>query len=153
MLFLIGTVIVFNTIAILIPKKMVRIEILTNILFGLFLQLITDVYLGLKYDFYGYFEEGVDWNSLFYVFGIYPAVITVFLNFFPYRKKWKTKLLYLGFWILFAYAFEFLFIWSGTFYYSEWRFLYSAILYPFLYLILVCFNLYVKRLLREPFRD
>ena len=49
MLVLILIVILFN--------GMTPIEMLTTTLFAMFLQLITDTYLDLKYDLYGYFRR------------------------------------------------------------------------------------------------
>ncbi|MEK4870696.1 hypothetical protein [Niallia sp. FSL W8-1348] len=49
MLFLFVTVIIFNLIAYLIPKRISPMVLLATTLFAMYLQLITDVYLGLKY--------------------------------------------------------------------------------------------------------
>ncbi|MEK4870675.1 MULTISPECIES: hypothetical protein [Bacillaceae] len=57
MLVLILIVILFNGIAFFIPKRLTPIEMLTTTLFAMFLQLITDTYLDLKYDLYGYFRR------------------------------------------------------------------------------------------------
>ncbi|MEQ2464800.1 hypothetical protein ACTQ5K_25105 [Niallia sp. Sow4_A1] len=57
-------VILFNAIAYFIPKRLTAIELLTTTLFATFLQLVTDTFLDLKYDLYGYFRIGVDWESL-----------------------------------------------------------------------------------------
>ena len=57
-------VILFNAIAYFIPKRLTAIELFTTTLFVTFLQLVTDTFLDLKYDLYGYFRIGVDWESL-----------------------------------------------------------------------------------------
>ncbi|MGG5252470.1 CBO0543 family protein [Neobacillus sp. SM06] len=149
MLFLIFSVILFNLIAILIPKRMSQIEILTTTLFSLYFETITNVFLDLKYDWYGYFTKGVNWETILYLFGIFPAVSIVFLNSFPYHKKLKSKIYYLFWWVVFAGIYETLFVWSKTFYYNGWNLWYSIILYPFIYLTLVIFHQYTRYLLKK----
>jgi hypothetical protein len=148
-IFLILSVIVFNLIAILIPKRISSIEILTTTLFSLYLETMSNVFLDLKYDLYGYFTKGVNWESLLYVLGIYPSVNIMFLNYFPHKKKLLSIAMYILGWSFFAYIFELLFLWSKTFYYNGWKFWYSIIIYPILYIILVCFYKYVNFLLRK----
>jgi hypothetical protein len=41
-------------------------EILTTTLFAEALQVMTDIFLDLKYDLYGYFHKGVDAGGLMY---------------------------------------------------------------------------------------
>ncbi|GAY78630.1 hypothetical protein NBRC111894_4184 [Sporolactobacillus inulinus] len=84
MLFLIFTVIIFNGLVVFAPKKLSAIEIIVTTLFAMYLEAIVDIYLDLKYDLFGYFFKGVDWRSLLYLFGIYPAINLLFLNFFPF---------------------------------------------------------------------
>lgn len=125
------------------------IEIVTTTLFSTFLQVITDVFLDIKYHLYGYFNEGVDWEANIYMIGIFPAVNIVFLNYFPYkRSNWKKAIYLIGWWI-FAVVFEVFYLWSGTFYYNGWKLWYSAIIYPFLYLLLVGFHMYTRYLLKK----
>lgn len=146
MLVLLITVLIFNFISFIIPKKMSAIEILSTTLFATFLQLNTDIFLDLKYDLYGYFKKGVDWGGMIYIVGIFPAVNVIFLNYFPYQKRLFHKILYIFGCTVLALLFELLFLWSGTFYYSGWKLWYSAILYPFLYLTLILFHRYTHRL-------
>lgn len=149
MTFLIISVIVFNLVAILIPKRISGIKIITTTLFSLYLEIMTNVFLDLKYDLYGYFNKGVDWEGLIYILGVYPPVNILFLNYFPYKKKMLNKAIYIFGWSVFADVYELLFLWSGTFYYNGWKFWYSIIIYPILYIILVGFYKYVHYLLRK----
>ncbi|WP_449620450.1 CBO0543 family protein [Robertmurraya sp. Marseille-Q9965] len=149
MLLLIFSVIAFCAIAIFVPKRISGIEIVTTTLFALYLETMTNVFLDIKYHLYGYFTQGVNWKTLLYAIFIYGPVSIVFLNYFPYKKKFKSKIIYIAAWSIFAYVYEILFLWSGTFYYHGWKFWYSVILYPILYVILVAFHKYVKRLLRK----
>lgn len=140
MLFLILSVIFFSLISICIPKRISGIEMLSTVLFSYVLETLGDYILDLIYHLYGYFKKGPEWESLIYVFGIYPAINIIFLNFFPHEKGLSRKILYIGLWVLFAGFYEMLFLWSKTFYYNGWKIWYSLILYPFLYLTLVSFQ-------------
>lgn len=121
-------------------------------LFAMNFQVNVDVYLDLKYNFYGYYQEGPDYLSLIYLFGIYPAINIVYLNYFPYKKKFMKKVFYLAMWVLFAGVFELIFLWTKTFYYHDWKFFYSIIIYPFAYLILNGFHKYLRYLLKKELR-
>ncbi|TKC15306.1 CBO0543 family protein [Robertmurraya kyonggiensis] len=149
MIFLVLSVIVFCSVAIFVPKRISGIEILTTTLFALYLEALTNVFLDLKYHLYGYFTKGVNWETLLYAIFIYGPVSVVFLNYFPYKNKFLSKTIYIGAWSIFAYIYEILFLWSGTFYYHGWKFWYSVIIYPILYIILIAFHKYVKYLLRK----
>ena len=140
MLVLILIVLLFNMIAFLIPKRISPIEILTTTLFAMLIQLLTDIYLSLKYNIYGYFEKGPDWESFIYILGIYPAVNIIFLNYFPYKKRPRNKVLYVFVWVVIAMVFETIFIWSGTFYLNGWKQSYSIFTYPVLYVMLLLFH-------------
>lgn len=140
MLILISTVIIFNLIAFLIPKRLSPMVLLATTLFAMYLQLITDVYLGLKYQLYGYFNKGVNWSTLIYAFGIYPAINVVFLNYYPYGKKIYKHAIYILSWSILAMGYETLFIWTGTFYLNGWKQFYSLLVYPILYIILMVFH-------------
>ncbi|WP_462412806.1 CBO0543 family protein [Neobacillus sp. Marseille-QA0830] len=140
MLILILTVIVFNSIVIFIPKRLSGIEFLTTTIFAMLLQMMVDVFLDLKYDLYGYFGKGVDWETLIYIFGIYPAINIVFLNFYPYEKKLIFKFGYILAWGVLAMVYETIFQWTDTFYLNGWKRGYSVILYPILYIMLMFFH-------------
>jgi hypothetical protein len=78
MLFLIVTAIVFSSVAFFIPKRISRVEIFATTFFSSFLEVMANVFLDLKYDLYGYFNKGVDYETLLYIFEIFPAVNIVF---------------------------------------------------------------------------
>lgn len=149
MLFLILSVTVFNLIALFIPKRISGIEIITTTLFALYLEALVNIFLDFKYDLYGYFSKGVDWRGLLYGFGIFGQVSIVYLNYFPYNKKLMNKIIYIIGWSVFAYIYELLFLWSKTYYYNGWKYWYSLIIYPILYLILMYFHKRVLFLLKK----
>ncbi|PGT80495.1 CBO0543 family protein [Bacillus sp. AFS040349] len=121
MIILISTVLILNLIVVFMPKRLSAIELLTTTLFAMYLQLMTDVFLSLKYNLYGYFDKGVDWATLIYMFGIYPAINVLFLNYYPYKNKIIKSALYILVWSIFAMVYETIFLWSGTFYIEGWK--------------------------------
>ncbi|MEE8670115.1 MAG: CBO0543 family protein [Heyndrickxia coagulans] len=110
---------------------------LCTTLFAMCLELIVNLFLDIKYDLFGYFTKGVDRKSLYYLFGIYPAINILFINFFP--NRFRARFLYIAGWTIIALVFEFLFRVTGTFYYNGWKPVYSAIAYPILFCILALF--------------
>lgn len=78
MRFLLLTVIVFNLLFIVMPKKLTMIELFFTCLFARVLQQVVDLALDLKLDLYGYFLKGIQWRYLIPIFGIYPAVSSIF---------------------------------------------------------------------------
>ncbi|MCQ6280085.1 CBO0543 family protein [Bacillus sp. EB600] len=149
MLILIIIVVLFNVIAIFIPKRLTGIEIAATSLFAMYLQVNADVFLDLKYHLYGYFQKGPDFRSLIYLLGIYPAVNIVYLNYFPYKKKVINKLIYLLAWEVVACVMECIFLWTKTYYYNNWKLAYSLLMYPSIYLTLNCFHKYIIYLLKK----
>jgi hypothetical protein len=85
--FLILTVIVLNAVCWLMPKKLTKIEIFSPCMFACVFELLVNIYLDLKLDWYGYFQKGAQWGSLIVIFGIYPAANAIFLNYYQYMKN------------------------------------------------------------------
>ncbi|MCZ8518372.1 MULTISPECIES: CBO0543 family protein [Paenibacillus] len=147
-LHLIASIIVFNVTAFLIPKTLSNSENYVTSLFSLLLVLVTDVTLNLKYDLYGYFNEGVDGGGFIAIYGIYPAINILFLNLFPYEKGLIGRSLYFLSWWFFAVIYEYYAVKVGWFYYHGWRLEYSIFVYPLLYLLLL-WSLQVARSLNR----
>lgn len=143
-IFVITCVLLLNVTAIIIPKRMTMIEIYTTSLFVLTLGLISDIIFDLKYNFYGHFKQGPDLLGLITILGIYPSVNIIMLNYFPYHKSLKAKILYI---LIVSGAYLF-YEWSslklGCFYYTVWKLWYSALCYPGLISILA-WNLAIIR--------
>ncbi|KPV41960.1 CBO0543 family protein [Alicyclobacillus ferrooxydans] len=148
MLFLLASVVVFNVAALWIPKRLSRLEMWTNILFAAALQLVVDMYLDVKLQLYGYFNKGVDWGFLIAVCGIYPAVGTMFLNYYPLHGSLLKRTGYILGWTVASLLYEFASLKSGYFYYDGWRIWYSAMCYPLLLGLLVWHLRFIRRLKR-----
>jgi hypothetical protein len=146
MLFVLSSVVVFNMVVYFMPKKIPRIELYTTSLFAAVFQLTADIVLGFKYHAYWYFGKGVDFGTFLIIFGLYPQVNMIFLNFFPYNKK--HKLIYILGWSVFALFYEWLIVKINVFHYGVWKLWYSIPVYPLLYFILFLNLLFIRRLNR-----
>lgn len=151
MWFLWLTVIVFNLVFLFMPKKLTIIELFTTCLFAMVLQQVVDLALDLKLDLYGYFTKGIQWRYLIPIFGIYPAVNAIFLNYYQYMKNYKQRLLYIIGCSIFSVIYEALAIKTGYFYHHYWKLLYSGIAYPFLLLLLLLVLKWVRRMIHYQY--
>lgn len=129
---------------IIVPKHLSSRELYTTSLFSLAFQLFIDSFLDFEHNLYGYFDHGLEFHSLLIVFGIYPAVNILFLNFYPYKKSLSRQILYIIVWSIFSLVYEWLSIKTNVFYYNKWSLWYSALCYPFIFAI-YAFNLYMIR--------
>ncbi|PQP88391.1 hypothetical protein CPT76_08430 [Paenibacillus sp. AR247] len=98
----------------------------------------------LHYDLYGYLSPGFQWLSMLAIIMYFPSVSFLFLNFFPFHKRMRFKMIYIIVWSVFSTSFEWLTLQTDFFYYNGWKLWYSAVLYPFIFLILV-YNLKLVR--------
>ncbi|CAG7604862.1 hypothetical protein PAESOLCIP111_00745 [Paenibacillus solanacearum] len=136
MVFLMISVVVFYTACFFVPRRLSWIEVLTTTLFGLYFETMTNIFLDLKYDLYGYFNKGVDTKTLIALLGVYPALNYLLLNLYPAGKGFLQVMVYLLAWDAFSILYEAISIKTGVFYYNGWTWWYSAIAYPPIFLIL-----------------
>lgn len=127
---------IFNLVARFVPKNLTRDEMYATSLFAVNFELLVNVFLDIKYDFYGYFGPGVDWFTLLPIFGIYPASNIIFLNYYPFSGVNIKRVLYIAGWVLFTIVYEWSSVQAGWFYYNGWRLWYSALCYPVIYFLL-----------------
>ncbi|MGD6942885.1 CBO0543 family protein [Cytobacillus gottheilii] len=133
------------------PKKLTFIEIFSTCLFAMVLQQVVDLALDLKLDLYGYFTKGIQWRYLIPIFGIYPAVNAIFLNYYQYMKNFTQKFMYLMGCSIFSVVYEALAIKSGYFYHHHWELWYSAIAYPLLFVFLLLVLKWVRRMIQYQY--
>ncbi|MHC8970916.1 CBO0543 family protein [Priestia aryabhattai] len=146
MVLLILTTVISILSVLVMPKRISWIEIYTTSLFVMFLGSVADIYLDVKYDFYGFFTKGVDFEYLLIFIFIYPATNSVFLNFYPQSKSLSRKALYLTVWVILTTLFEYVSGQTEVFYYNEWKPIYSFFCYPFLYIAMVLNLKMIRRL-------
>ncbi|MEK1833399.1 CBO0543 family protein, partial [Priestia megaterium] len=96
-----------------------------------------DVILDLHYNLYGYFQEGFQWLSLLAIIMYFPSISFLFLNFYPFTKNSRKKLGYILSWTIFSVVFEWFAVKTDFFYYNGWGLLYSAMVYPVIFLVLL----------------
>jgi hypothetical protein len=149
MWFAILSALIFSLYSFIMPKKLTPIEIFSTIFFALTLQDNVDIFLGLKLNLYGYFTNGPQWQTLIIIIGIYPAINTIFLNYYPIHMKTLYKLGYILIWSEFAVLYEFAAVKTGYFYHNGWTYWYSAFCYPFLFYLLVIVLKVIRKLVRE----
>jgi hypothetical protein len=130
-------------------KRLSNIEIYATTFFALYLDLLTDVFLAFKYHLFGYFSEGIEWVTAPYIIVTYSSVSYLFLNYFPYKKDRLKQLFYFLGWTLFSIIYEKAAQSTKLFFYHEWKLWYSAILYPFLFLLLLINLKLIRRFIRQ----
>lgn len=128
-----------------VPKHLNRIEVYATSFFAYAFGLTTDVVFDLHYDLYGYLSPGFQWLSMLAIIMYFPSVSFLFLNFFPFHKRLRSKITYILIWSVFSVGIEWLTLQTDFFYYNGWKLWYSAGLYPFIFLILVCNLKLVRR--------
>ncbi|AEN91272.1 CBO0543 family protein [Priestia sp. TRN 1309] len=146
MVLLILTTVISILSVLVMPKRISWIEIYTTSLFVMFLGSVADIYLDVKYDLYGFFTKGVDFEYLLIFIFIYPATNSVFLNFYPQGKSLFRKALYITVWVILTTLFEYISTQTEVFYYNGWKILYSFFCYPFLYIAMVLNLKMIRRL-------
>lgn len=150
MFFLFLSILILNLLAIMIPKKLTMFENYTTILFSLVLSGTADLFLDAKYELYHYFSNEVEYRDYIAMVGLYPAVNILFLNLYPYQKSIKMKAVYIIGWSIFAIIYEWVATTTELFSHNDWKLWYSAMIYPFLYLILLGNLKWMRRLKRQP---
>ncbi|TRZ38472.1 hypothetical protein CEQ21_24085 [Niallia circulans] len=149
MIGLLAAIIIFNTIAYFSIKRLTGNQILHIWLFTVVLQLIFDVYIDLKYHGYWYLSKDIDLLAIPQILLLVPPVNLIFLNYYPFKKKRKTKVIYIAIWVCAIVLYELVTLipepW-GYFHYGWWRIWYSILLDPFLFIILIKYYRFICRL-------
>ena len=138
-----GSIIVWK-----IPKKLTRLEMYVCSIFSIYLALAADSLLGGMYKLYAYFKPGVEAIDYVGALGVYPAVAILFLNLYPFRKSFVWKFLYVCVWSAFSLLYEWGAANFSTFFvYTGWKTIYSAPIYPLLFVIQLLNYAFVKKLI------
>ncbi|QGQ46382.1 CBO0543 family protein [Metabacillus sediminilitoris] len=145
------TVLVLVTIGsilavIYIPKRISSMEMYTTSFFATFLASLADIYLDLKFDLYGFFDKGINWEYIVIFIVIYPAANILILNFFPYKKNIIKQITYILLCTIITLCCEYLSLHTEVFYYNGWKLWYSALCYPVIYTILVLNLHFIRKL-------
>jgi hypothetical protein len=140
MIGLIFAIILFNLVAFKTNRNLTRNQIVHIWAFTIALQGLADLYIDVKYHGYYYFYKEVDWNSLLTLTLVLPPVNMMFLNWYPFNKKWIKKTIYMSLWVIGILIYELITLlpepW-GYFNYGWWNIWYSTLVDPFLLIIVV----------------
>ncbi|WP_102029504.1 CBO0543 family protein [Salirhabdus sp. Marseille-P4669] len=128
MLFIV-TVILVLLVALKMPRKRTRHELLATIQFALLMNFVTDMYLDLRYKLYWYFDkEQIEWLYLIVALGE-VAVLLIIFNYFPLRSNTIKKFLYILGWTCILVLLELYAVYIRVLHYGEWKIIYSAGVY------------------------
>jgi hypothetical protein len=146
---LIISIIIFNLIAFKTNKLLRKTQILHIWLFTVAFNSIADLFIDAKYHGYWYFSKGIEWETLLSMSLLIPPVNIIFLNLFPFRKSFFSKLCYIFLWVTGLIIYECLTLLPppiGFFHYGWWKLWYSALLNPFLLLSVLFFYKWICKL-------
>ncbi|MBM6619646.1 CBO0543 family protein [Bacillus suaedaesalsae] len=123
------TVILVVLIALRIPRKRTRHELLATIQFALLMNFVTDLYLDLKYKLYWYFDKKqIEWLYLVVALGEI-AVLVIIFNYFPLKSNPIKKFIYILGWTCILALLELYAVYIKVLHYGEWNIIYSALIY------------------------
>jgi hypothetical protein len=98
---------------------------------------------------YWYFSKKIDYFGQLAHTGLLPPVNMMFLNWYPFRKKLRSKLLYIFCWEMCLLLYELITLLPepfGYFHYGWWSIWHSAIVNPILLGVLLLFYKCIYRL-------
>ncbi|GER66843.1 hypothetical protein BpJC7_13990 [Weizmannia acidilactici] len=145
--FLILSFLLFNIGTYFVPKRISKIEVHATGLFYMIIELLLELFLIKKLDWYGYFHAPIQWIQLFVIFGMYGAGVLI-INAYPFHKGFMSKAFYYVYMTAFWTFYEWLAVKAGMLNYHHWKILYSAIVYPFLFYLGIAHIYLIRRLLK-----
>ncbi|WP_051263047.1 CBO0543 family protein [Tuberibacillus calidus] len=145
-LFIFISAVTLYTFVFMVPKQLSKAEMVHTTYFAILFDTLMDVFLDLHLDLYGYFQKGVDYQTLLVVIGIFPPMNILYLNNFPYGQSLWAKGRYLLIWSVIAIFYEYLAVKCDLLYYRKWSIFYSGLCYPPI-LIIAALNLKLLRYL------
>lgn len=147
MIGLLSAIIIFNFIALKL-NKLTANQTLHIWMFTIAFQSVFDVMVEFKYKGYWYFTKEPNWAGILPHTILIPPVNVLFLSFFPFKKRRIVQFVYIFLWTIAIVAYEALTLlpepW-GYFNSGWWKLWHSAIVDPILFLILLAFFRYVKK--------
>ncbi|MDP4086241.1 MAG: CBO0543 family protein [Bacillota bacterium] len=100
-------ILIFNTITIFMRKRIRISEIYTTVTFALLIDVIADTYASARFKAWEFFSvEKIELSALLIIFGIYPAIAAIIINWYPYQSLWWKKFFCLIGWAIFSTAYE-----------------------------------------------
>ncbi len=149
MYYLFANIIILNMVVFFMKKRLSKIDYYTTVFFALFLNSFVDVFLDFKYDLYGFFRHGVDWQYSFILFGVLPQASIIFINYYPFSGGKLQQVKYILQTSILFTMWEWITSYTWVFYYNGWNPMYSLLCYPLIFLILVLNYHFVRHLLQK----
>lgn len=134
------------TLAWFIPKRITRLQNYGSILFVICLQMIVDLILDLKLNLYTYFNVGFDYETFFFILGIYPPITILLVNTYPYESEGNIKAVHIIIWSCISLILEAIFLYLGLFQYINWHIYLSALSYPIIFSLVMLNVWFMRRL-------
>lgn len=132
------TILIFNSIAFLMRKRLKFSELYATVTFALVADTLSDLYASFNFKAWGFFEPAkAELTTMFIILGIYPAAAAMIINWYPYESAWWKKIIYLMCWSVFSTAYEWLTLVTGILWHKNWNLFYSFLIYPFIYYMLI----------------
>ncbi|RDU35976.1 hypothetical protein DRW41_15390 [Neobacillus piezotolerans] len=145
------TVAIISIICIfLIPKRLSVMEMYTTSLFASLFGVVTDLFLGVKLNLYGYLNKRVDWEYFLILLFVYPAANILYLNFYPHSGGVLKKALYIILSTCIVGLMEYISIQTNVFNYRGWNIWYSLIAYPIIFIILALNLKVIRKMSKRP---
>ncbi|WP_449619763.1 hypothetical protein [Robertmurraya sp. Marseille-Q9965] len=137
-------------IALMINRKLPMNHVLQIWTFSAAFQTGFDVFMIVRFKGYWYFDnETIEFAAILPHLFLVPAVNIIFLNGYPFEKRWIKCVLYIFIWTVGIVVYELITLlpepW-GFLRYGWWNIWYSALLDPILLFILVKYYRLIKRL-------
>ena len=155
MIGLLIAVALFNFFAIKLNKRLNINQVLHIWMFTSTFQLLFDIFVDFKYLGYWYFTKEIDWISILNIIFLVQPVNIIFLNYYPFKKRLGSRIFFILCFNLLILLYEKIALlpepW-GYFHYGWWKIWYSAILNPFLLLVLISYYRYIIYLEKKIIR-
>jgi hypothetical protein len=149
MIGLIIAIVLFNFIAFKTNKRLTTNQIVHIWTFTIAFQYSFDILVEFKYHGYWYFSKGIDWIGVVAHTILIPPVNMMYLNWFPFYKRFSKKFIYIFLWVIGILIYETITLlpepW-GYFHYGWWKLLYAAIVDPILLLIVLGYYKWIRTL-------
>ncbi|MDG5789265.1 hypothetical protein QA612_17535 [Evansella sp. AB-P1] len=153
MIGLILAIIIFNTIAFKTNKRLTGNQILHIWMFTIALIQTFDIIVDYKYHGYWYFTKNIDWAGLLPNTLLIAPVNMMFLNWYPLKQPITKHIQYITIWVLAILIYELIALlphpW-GYFHYGWWKFTYSILFDPILFLTILGYYKFVQKLETQP---
>ncbi|KHD84729.1 hypothetical protein [Heyndrickxia ginsengihumi] len=149
MIVLLLSIFIFNWIAFTMNKRLTTNQTVHIWCFTNAFQMTFDLFVEFKYYGYWYFTKKIEWLGQLPHLLIVPPVNIIFLNWYPFRKKLRKRILYILLWSIGLICYELTVLLPepfGYFHYGWWKIWYTVILDPILLVILVLFYKWICKI-------